>query len=85
MHANLRFGDTEVMLSDGPCAAGPGFRGFSLTASSPDVAGAERAFAALAAGGQVQMAREKTFWSPCFGMLTDRFGVSWMVMAMPEE
>lgn len=85
MHANLRFGETEVMVSDGPCTGGPGFRGFSLTASLPDVAGAKRVFAALADGGQVQMPLEKTFWSPCFGMLTDRFGVSWMVMAMPEE
>ncbi|MCK9988747.1 MAG: PhnB protein [Azoarcus sp.] len=85
MHANLSFGDTQVMVSDGPCTGQPGFQGFALTASLSDVGEVERVFGALAEGGQVQMPLEKTFWSPRFGMLTDRFGVSWMVMAMPEE
>lgn len=52
--------------------------------SLADVAEVERVFGALADGGQVQMPLEKTFWSPRFGMLADRFGVSWMVMAAPE-
>lgn len=84
MHANLRFGDTEVMVSDGRCMGQPGFQGFALTVGLPDVAEVERVFAALADGGQVQMPLEKTFWSPRFGMLSDRFGVSWMVMAVSE-
>lgn len=85
MHANLSFGDTQVMVSDGPCTGQPGFQGFALTASLSDVGEVERVFGALAEGGHVQMPLEKTFWSPRFGMLTDRFGVSWMVMASPEE
>lgn len=85
MHANLAFGDTQVMVSDGNCRGAPGFQGFALSVSLPTVAEVERVFGALAAGGQVQMPLEKTFWSPRFGMLADRFGVSWMVMAMPEE
>ena len=55
------------------------FDGFSLSLSVPTVAEANRAFAALADGGQVRMPLTKTFWSPCFGMLTDRFGIGWMV------
>ena len=55
------------------------FSGFSLSLSVPTEAEADHAFAALADGGQVQMPLTKTFWSPCFGMLTDRFGVSWMI------
>lgn len=85
MHANLRIGDTEVMASDGRCSGQSGFQGFSLTASVGSVPEAERVFAALADGGQVQMPLAKTFWAPCFGMVADRFGVSWMVMAMPEK
>ncbi|MBD5801588.1 hypothetical protein AZOA_10040 [Azoarcus sp. Aa7] len=86
MHANLSFGDTQVMVSDGRCTGQSGFEGFALTVSLSDVAEVERVFGALAEGGQVQMPLEKTFWSPRFGMLADRFGVSWMVMvmAMPE-
>ncbi|MCC4116908.1 VOC family protein [Aromatoleum toluclasticum] len=84
MHANLSFGDTQVMVSDGRCTGQPGFQGFALTVSLADVAEVERVFGALADGGQVQMPLERTFWSPRFGMLADRFGVSWMVMAAPE-
>ena len=79
MHASLRIGDTTVMASDGTCAGQPGFRGFSLSISVPDAAAADRLFAALADGGQVQMPLAKTFWSPRFGMVADRFGVAWMV------
>ena len=79
MHTCFRIGDTPVMASDGNCSGQPGFQGFSLSISAADVAAAERLFNALADGGQVQMPLTKTFWSPCFGMLTDRFGVAWMV------
>lgn len=83
MHANLRIGDTQVMVSDGRCAGRPSFGGFSLSLAVPDDAAAERAFAALANGGQVQMPLAKTFFSSRFGMVADRFGVTWMIIVMP--
>jgi PhnB protein len=79
MHSSFRVGETEIMASDGH-REGTHFGGFSLSLSVPTVAEADRAFAALAAGGQVKMPLDKTFWSPRFGMLTDKFGVDWMVM-----
>ncbi|HXG50026.1 MAG TPA: VOC family protein [candidate division Zixibacteria bacterium] len=85
MHAALRIGDTIVMASDGHCSGKPSFRGFSLSLSVPDVGAAERVFVALSEGGQVQMPLGKTFWSPRFGMLTDRFGIGWMVNVTPPE
>jgi PhnB protein len=78
MHATFRIGATTLMASDG-CEEGPSFGGFSLSLAVPTKAEADRAFAALATGGQVRMPLTKTFWSPCFGMLTDRFGLGWMV------
>ena len=80
MHANLRIGDATVMASDGMCSGRPSFQGFSLSISAADAAEAERLFTALADGGNVSMPLGKTFFSPCFGMVTDRFGVSWMVI-----
>jgi PhnB protein len=85
MHAELRIGDTTVMASDGHCAEQSGFRGFSLSIAAPDAATADRLFGALADGGQVQMPLARTFWSPRFGMVTDRFGVGWMVNTAPAE
>ena len=79
MHASFKVGDTDVMLSDGRCSGQPNFAGFSLSVTAPDEAAARRMFSALAEGGAVTMPIGKTFWSPCFGMLTDRFGVGWMV------
>jgi PhnB protein len=79
MHASFRIGKSTVMASDGHCSGTPNFQGFSLSLSPPDATAAARLFNALADGGQVQMPLTKTFWSPCFGMLTDRFGVAWMV------
>jgi PhnB protein len=79
MHASFRVGDTEVMVSDGMCSGKPQFAGFSLAIEAADEADARRKFDRLAAGGQVTMPLGKTFWSPCFGMLTDRFGVGWFV------
>ncbi|MBL6751553.1 MAG: glyoxalase/bleomycin resistance/extradiol dioxygenase family protein [Nevskia sp.] len=81
MHASLRIGETTVMASDGFCSGKTDFQGFSLSLTLPDVAAAERAFAALADGGQVRQPLAKTFFSPGFGMLADRFGVPWMVLA----
>jgi PhnB protein len=79
MHANVRIGDTLVMASDGCPQEGAGFKNFSLTILVPNEAEADRLFNGLADGGQVQMPLGKTFFSPRFGMVTDRFGVSWMV------
>jgi PhnB protein len=78
MHATFHVGGTTLMASDG-CEEGQRFEGFSLSLAVPTEAEANRAFAALAAGGQVKMPLTKTFWSPCFGMVTDRFGIGWMV------
>ena len=80
MHARLRIGDTELFASDGRCSGTPSFAGFALSIEVSDEADAEGKFNALAAGGQVQMPLGKTFFSPCFGMVADRFGVSWMVI-----
>jgi PhnB protein len=75
----FRIGDTTLLASDGQCLGNPSFQGFSLSLTAPDEAEAERLFAALADGGQVQMPLTKTFFSPRFGMVADRFGVSWMI------
>jgi PhnB protein len=83
MHSCLRIGDTAVMASDGRCMGKPSFQGFSLSITAPNEAEAERLFAALGDGGQVQMPLTKTFFSPRFGMVADRFGVSWMVIVAP--
>jgi len=80
MHASFRIGDTMVMASDGNCSGKPNFQGFSLSITVPDETAAERTFAALGKGGQVRMPLSKTFFSPRFGMVADRFGVSWMVI-----
>ena len=80
MHASLRIGDSTVMASDGRCQGQPGFQGFSLSLTVPDEAEADRMFAGLAEGGQVQMPLAKTFFSPRFGMVADRFGVPWMII-----
>ncbi|MDF3058289.1 MAG: 3-demethylubiquinone-9 3-methyltransferase [Rariglobus sp.] len=78
MHSEFRVGTTLVMASDG-CGPAAGFEGFSLSLSVASAAAADPAFAALADGGQITMPLGKTFWSPRFGMLTDRFGIGWMV------
>jgi len=82
MHASFRIGETTLMASDG-CGEGQAFNGFSLSLTLPDEAVAQRAFAALAQSGKIDMPLDKTFWSPCFGMLTDRFGLGWMINVMP--
>jgi PhnB protein len=82
MHTTFHIGGTTLMASDG-CSDTPHFGGFSLSLTVPTEAEAQRAFAALAVGGQVGMPLAKTFWSPCFGMLTDQFGINWMVTIHP--
>jgi PhnB protein len=83
MHASFRIGDTTVLASDGRCQGRPNFQGFSLSLAVPDEAEAEQLFASLADGGEVQMPLSKTFFSPLFGMVADRFGVSWMIHVAP--
>lgn len=80
MHATLLIDGAQVHASDGHSDAPASFGGFSLSLTLPAPADVDRAFDALAEGGQVVMPPAKTFWSERFGMLTDRFGVGWMVM-----
>ena len=80
MHGSLRIGKTTLMVSDGHCGGKPKFEGFSLSLTAATEGQAERLFGALADGGKVQMPLAKTFFSPRFGMVTDRFGVMWMVI-----
>ena len=80
MHANFRIGETQVMASDGRCTNQPSFQGFALSLTVPNEADADRTFALLAEGGQVQMPLTRTFFSPRFGMVADRFGVTWMII-----
>ena len=84
MHACMRIADTAVMASDGRCTGQPKFEGFALTINAKDEREADRVFAALGDGGQVQMPMTKTFFAPRFGMVADKFGVGWMVIVAPE-
>ena len=85
MHASFRIGQTQLRASDGHATGKPNFSGFALSLSVPTVVEADKAFAALADGGKIGMPLAKTFFSARFGMVTDRFGVMWMVLAPPEE
>ncbi|MET0377881.1 MAG: VOC family protein [Spongiibacteraceae bacterium] len=81
LHASFRIGDTSVMASDGMCSGKADFQGFSLTLTVADDAEAAQKFALLADGGEVQMPVDKTFFASSFGMVKDRFGVLWIVIA----
>jgi PhnB protein len=83
MHSSFRIGDAVVMASDCHAQGQPKFQGFSLSLTVKNEAAAERLFKALADGGQVQMPLTKTFFSPSFGVVADRFGVSWMIHVAP--
>ena len=80
MHASFQIGETTMLASDGRCEGKPGFEGFALSLTVANEADADRLFASLSDGGNVQMPLTKTFFSPRFGMVADRFGVSWMVL-----
>ena len=80
MHASLRIGGTTVMASDGHCTGKPSFQGFALSLDAKDEDEAKRLFNGLADGGQVQMPLSKTFFAQTFGMVADKFGVTWMVI-----
>jgi PhnB protein len=79
MHASFRIGETTVLASDGRCEGRPNFQGFALALTTPNEIEADRLFASLSNGGQVQMPLTRTFFSPRFGMVADRFAVTWMV------
>lgn len=83
MHADFRIGETVLMASDGSATGQPAFQGFSLSLAASTDAEAQRLFGALADGGQVQMPLDKTFFASSFGMVSDRFGVPWMVITVP--
>lgn len=85
MHTSFRIGGTVLMGSDGFCKGDPEFKGISLSLTVPDEATADRYFAALSDGGQVTTPLAKTFFSPRFGMVTDRFGIMWMVIVPQAE
>ena len=80
MHSAFRIGDSLVMGSDGECGGKPNFQGFSLSVDAKSEAEADKMFNALAEGGQVRLPMTKTFFSPRFGMVADKFGVGWMVI-----
>lgn len=84
MHTSFRIGDTTLMASDGRNTGHPNFQGISLSLTASNDAEAERLFAALQDGGKVQMPMTKTFFSSRFGMVADRFGVSWMIIVTPQ-
>jgi PhnB protein len=81
MHTSFRIGQATVLASDGCSAEKTSFQGFSLSLSVQSEAEADHAFSVLAEGGQVRLPLTKTFFSPRFGMVTDRFGVAWMIQA----
>ena len=84
MHASFKVGQTDVMASDGYAKGKPEFKGISLSVSTATEAEAKKIFGALSDGGNVTMPLSKTFYSPCFGMVTEKFGVSWMVIVPGE-
>ena len=84
MHAALNIGDGVVLLSDGMCTGQLGFEGISLSFTVKDEAEAAQRFNALADGGQVRMPLGKTFFSPSFGVVADKFGVGWMIYVEPK-
>jgi PhnB protein len=81
MHSCFRIGETQIMASDGMCSGQAKFDGFSLSISAANDAEAKRIFNALADGGKVTQPLTKTFFASSFGMLADRYGVNWMVIA----
>ena len=83
MHSSFRIGETTLMASDGRAQGKPVFQGISLSLSVPTDADAQRLFSALSEGGEVRMPLAKTFYASSFGMVADRFGVSWMIITVP--
>jgi PhnB protein len=85
MHGSIKIGDTAIMVSDGRVQNKPKFEGFALSLDAKDAADADRLFNALEQGGQVQQPLTETFFAKRFGMVADRFGVTWMIIAEPKH
>ena len=85
MHACFQVGDSQIMASDGLCGGKANFSGFSLSLPAKDAADAKAKFSALAEGGKVTMPLGETFFAKSFGMVTDKFGVAWMVIAGAKQ
>jgi PhnB protein len=81
MHATLQIGESVVLMSDGGCSGKQSVGGFSLSIDVADAAEAKRIFGGLSEGGQVQMPLGETFFASTFGMVQDKFGIGWMVIA----
>jgi PhnB protein len=81
MHACITINGTQVFVSDGDCTGKGKFEGFSLALDAKEAAEGERMFNSLSQGGQVRMPMMETFFAQRFGMLADKFGVGWMIMA----
>ena len=81
MHAEMKIGNSVVMVSDGCCNVETKFQGFALTLNAATLADADQYFNALSNGGAVQLPPTRTFFSPKFSMLTDKFGVAWVILA----
>ncbi len=84
IHASMRIGDTVLMASDAPGERYQKPQGFSVSLLVDTPAEAERVFTALSTGGEVRMALQQTFFAVRFGMLTDKFGIPWMVNCETE-
>lgn len=80
MHASISVGGHMLMLSDGNCRGKPVFQGVALSLGAGSDAEADKLFGALGEGGQIQMPMTSTFFASRFGMVADKFGVSWMVI-----
>jgi len=84
MHATFRIGSSLIMASDGVNATPQVFSGFSISIAADDVESGQKMFAALSEGGDIRMAWQRTFWTSGFGMVSDRFGIPWMVSVMDD-
>ncbi len=79
MHASITVGGTVLMGSDAPPGQYEAPKGTSLSLNMTDVAEAERVFKELSEGGTVTLPLQETFWAARFGMVTDKFGIPWMI------
>ena len=85
MHACITINGTQMMMSDGRVENKPEFKGFALSLDAKDPADGDRMFDALSQGGQVQMPLMESFFAKRFGMVADKFGVGWMIIAGPKN
>ena len=85
MHTSIPLGGSQLMGCDVPPDRAKPLGGFQVAVEDKDQAEVKRIFEALSAGGTVSMPMQKTFWSPLFGMLTDKFGVGWMIGVPGEQ